>query len=120
MGLPRRGGGRRLATCRGRPGGGPHPKGRNVSGGAGPEGPACGTPGRAQKGAPLTRTSEGRPRNNAAARTRAATTSRSARSEEHTSELQSLMRISYAALCLKKKKTTPKTYKPQSLTPIAS
>src|SRR3546814_1184975 len=27
------------------------------------------------------------------------------RSEEHTSELQSLMRISYAALCLKKKKT---------------
>src|SRR3546814_9085704 len=26
------------------------------------------------------------------------------RSEEHTSELQSLMRISYAALCLKKKK----------------
>src|SRR3546814_1421208 len=28
------------------------------------------------------------------------------RSEEHTSELQSLMRISYAVLCLKKKKTT--------------
>src|SRR3546814_1769896 len=28
-----------------------------------------------------------------------------ARSEEHTSELQSLMRISYAVLCLKKKKT---------------
>src|SRR3546814_1651142 len=27
------------------------------------------------------------------------------RSEEHTSELQSLMRISYAASCLKKKKT---------------
>src|SRR3546814_6085907 len=27
------------------------------------------------------------------------------RSEEHTSELQSLMRISYAVLCLKKKKT---------------
>src|SRR3546814_6768543 len=27
-----------------------------------------------------------------------------ARSEEHTSELQSLMRISYAVLCLKKKK----------------
>src|SRR3546814_7062567 len=26
------------------------------------------------------------------------------RSEEHTSELQSLMRLSYAALCLKKKK----------------
>src|SRR3546814_2186242 len=33
------------------------------------------------------------------------------RSEEHTSELQSLMRISYAVFCLKKKKTThvPKT-----------
>src|SRR3546814_8118409 len=29
------------------------------------------------------------------------------RSEEHTSELQSLMRISYAVSCLKKKKTTP-------------
>src|SRR3546814_3221320 len=29
-----------------------------------------------------------------------------ARSEEHTSELQSLMRISYAVYCLKKKKTT--------------
>src|SRR3546814_1816083 len=31
---------------------------------------------------------------------------RSRRSEEHTSELQSLMRISYAVFCLKKKKTT--------------
>src|SRR3546814_2198105 len=30
------------------------------------------------------------------------------RSEEHTSELQSLMRISYAVFCLKKKKITPK------------
>src|SRR3546814_4168619 len=29
------------------------------------------------------------------------------RSEEHTSELQSLMRISYAVFCLKKKKMTP-------------
>src|SRR3546814_4309251 len=29
-----------------------------------------------------------------------------ARSEEHTSELQSLMRISYAVVCLKKKNTT--------------
>src|SRR3546814_10163263 len=28
------------------------------------------------------------------------------RSEEHTSELQSLMRISYAVFCLQKKKTT--------------
>src|SRR3546814_5899972 len=31
------------------------------------------------------------------------------RSEEHTSELQSLMRISYAVFCLKKKRTTIKT-----------
>src|SRR3546814_5863056 len=31
-----------------------------------------------------------------------------ARSEEHTSELQSLMRISYAVFCLKKKNTTQK------------
>src|SRR3546814_7840793 len=31
------------------------------------------------------------------------------RSEEHTSELQSLMRISYAVFCLKKKKTTDHT-----------
>src|SRR3546814_6685917 len=30
------------------------------------------------------------------------------RSEEHTSELQSLMRISYAVFCVKKKKTTDK------------
>src|SRR3546814_1776847 len=29
------------------------------------------------------------------------------RSEEHTSELQSLMRISYAVFCLQKKKHTP-------------
>src|SRR3546814_4646459 len=32
-----------------------------------------------------------------------------ARSEEHTSELQSLMRISYAVFCLKKKNTSNKT-----------
>src|SRR3546814_6353514 len=31
------------------------------------------------------------------------------RSEEHTSELQSLMRISYAVFCLKKKKNTDDT-----------
>src|SRR3546814_9791161 len=31
---------------------------------------------------------------------------RAVRSEEHTSELQSLMRISYADFCLKKKKTS--------------
>src|SRR3546814_8730386 len=32
------------------------------------------------------------------------------RSEEHTSELQSLMRISYAAFCLKKKNNTTTTH----------
>src|SRR3546814_7687404 len=32
------------------------------------------------------------------------------RSEEHTSELQSLMRISYAVFCLKKKKEPTYTY----------
>src|SRR3546814_1669129 len=32
------------------------------------------------------------------------------RSEEHTSELQSLMRISYAVFCLKKKKKKHKSY----------
>src|SRR3546814_8632538 len=35
---------------------------------------------------------------------------RTARSEEHTSELQSLMRISYAVFCLKKKKHIIYTY----------
>src|SRR3546814_8705552 len=35
------------------------------------------------------------------------------RSEEHTSELQSLMRISYAVFCLKKKKQIPITNKQQ-------
>src|SRR3546814_4080042 len=39
---------------------------------------------------------------------------RSHRSEEHTSELQSLMRISYAVFCLKKK--TIKTYQTKSTT----
>src|SRR3546814_9421378 len=33
------------------------------------------------------------------------------RSEEHTSELQSLMRISYAVFCLKKNKTRTHIYK---------
>src|SRR3546814_982357 len=35
---------------------------------------------------------------------------RSSRSEEHTSELQSLMRISYAVFCLKKKNNRTPTY----------
>src|SRR3546814_5355087 len=36
---------------------------------------------------------------------------RTDRSEEHTSELQSLMRISYAVFCLKKTKDTYQSYK---------
>src|SRR3546814_8873315 len=39
-------------------------------------------------------------------RTRAGLRPLPGRSEEHTSELQSLMRISYAVFCLKKKKKT--------------
>src|SRR3546814_5183829 len=42
------------------------------------------------------------------------------RSEEHTSELQSLMRISYAVFCLKKKKHNKQnqtTYKKQHTSP---
>src|SRR3546814_4827972 len=39
---------------------------------------------------------------------------RSGRSEEHTSELQSLMRISYAVFCLKKKKRQSRTYNQQT------
>src|SRR3546814_10583091 len=35
---------------------------------------------------------------------------KSLRSEEHTSELQSLMRISYAVFCLKKKKIIKETH----------
>src|SRR3546814_4133798 len=38
------------------------------------------------------------------------------RSEEHTSELQSLMRISYAVFCLKKKKITHYKDKPPTHT----
>src|SRR3546814_8066823 len=38
------------------------------------------------------------------------------RSEEHTSELQSLMRISYAVFCLKKKNTTNLIYKNNTTT----
>src|SRR3546814_7958679 len=37
------------------------------------------------------------------------------RSEEHTSELQSLMRISYAVFCLKKKKTQANPHKQNRL-----
>src|SRR3546814_1790641 len=42
------------------------------------------------------------------------------RSEEHTSELQSLMRISYAVFCLKKKKNTHNYTQPQNHVPHPS
>src|SRR3546814_6425648 len=42
------------------------------------------------------------------------------RSEEHTSELQSLMRISYAGFCLKKKKTYSKTTTHKTKEPIST
>src|SRR3546814_5110184 len=42
------------------------------------------------------------------------------RSEEHTSELQSLMRISYAVFCLKKKKTSDRPFTSHYLLSIHS
>src|SRR3546814_9137844 len=45
----------------------------------------------------------------AGVRQRARAAFRQGRSEEHTSELQSLMRISYAVFCLKKKKENKKS-----------
>src|SRR3546814_7138129 len=48
------------------------------------------------------------------------TPSNSDRSEEHTSELQSLMRISYAVFCLKKKTTTnPNLEEPHPTTTLS-
>src|SRR3546814_7959399 len=41
---------------------------------------------------------------------------RASRSEEHTSELQSLMRTSYAVFCLKKKNTTQQKHKTLQIT----
>src|SRR3546814_6517245 len=57
---------------------------------------------------PVTRRVRGEPRAGIASRVDApqSRTRRAGRSEEHTSELQSLMRISYAVFCLKKKKNT--------------
>src|SRR3546814_4599899 len=42
------------------------------------------------------------------------------RSEEHTSELQSLMRISYAVFCLKKKTTTQQIHNPTPIDTLQS
>src|SRR3546814_1392962 len=57
-----------------------------------------------QRIVPLTRRLFGVPINPHLLRDCAATSLAMVRSEEHTSELQSLMRISYAVFCLKKKK----------------
>src|SRR3546814_2271191 len=51
----------------------------------------------------------------AAFRAAALVLDRRGRSEEHTSELQSLMRISYAVFCLKKKKHTNRKANPAPL-----
>src|SRR3546814_2526996 len=68
-------------------------------------------PGRASK-AILARAGPGEPRDGAPTGTAApdprgarGSNGAAGRSEEHTSELQSLMRLSYAVFCLKKKKT---------------
>src|SRR3546814_18110970 len=55
------------------------------------------------------RARERRSDNGRAPRRRCARSPGAARSEEHTSELQSLMRISYAVFCLKQKKQIKKT-----------
>src|SRR3546814_2312892 len=57
------------------------------------------------------------PTSNPAIRSRCGGAAR--RSEEHTSELQSLMRISYAVFCLKKKKNQKYRY-PQLTTKLTS
>src|SRR3546814_10499452 len=53
------------------------------------------------------------PRSRRSARRRTTSFSSLKRSEEHTSELQSLMRISYAVFCLKKKKNKLQNTKTQ-------
>src|SRR3546814_6091701 len=65
------------------------------------------------RGAPCRRTRRGAVRSGHPARRKAGAaegTGRRRRSEEHTSELQSLMRISYAVFCLKKKNTKQRTH----------
>src|SRR3546814_10144900 len=57
-----------------------------------------------------------RPRLSALASTAALATAPSVRSEEHTSELQSLMRIPYAFLCLKKNKQNTTVRQPTPTT----
>src|SRR3546814_7424083 len=62
------------------------------------------TAGERQLGAQLQRRFEDRDLTSAQAQVGAPPVEQNGRSEEHTSELQSLMRISYAVFCLKTKK----------------
>src|SRR3546814_6544360 len=64
-----------------------------------------------QAGAFRPQRAEGEAQGNRSPRRRHSGAGRAARSEEHTSELQSLMRTSYAVFCLKKKTNT----KPNSI-----
>src|SRR3546814_1083297 len=87
-----------------------HPKGpqlmesnQNAEGyGKGKQGKKHGVPGKRRVQALSRQSSEAMRRLLAS---RASTSSSESRSEEHTSELQSLMRISYAVFCLTKKRT---------------
>src|SRR3546814_10184617 len=57
-----------------------------------------------------------RARTESSSPTSSGVTARRRRSDEHTSELQSLMRISYAVFCLKKKKNHIHTHKQPLIT----
>src|SRR3546814_1056987 len=65
--------------------------------------------------APIGYTSSSAPRT---AKSPGSNTCGTLRSEEHTSELQSLMRISYAVFCLKKKKITTTYIYPTKTRPL--
>src|SRR3546814_3639988 len=114
-----------LASCSGSPGGGASRAVTTISSGAGAKSEGATSDGATFEGT----TSEGGPpfdissasgetegtsmiigtRRAASDRPRLAVqTMRNVRSEEHTSELQSLMRISYAVFCLKTKKNNTK------------
>src|SRR3546814_4111091 len=92
--------------------------GARSSFGAAPEGPAASTAAApAESGAGPASSSSGPPSWAKAMKHRQAMTQGATmaahtlkRSEEHTTELQSLMRISYAVFCLKKKKKNQKSH----------
>src|SRR3546814_6496035 len=95
--------GARRAGVRGRRGLSRHPAGAGAPTDVVGSGTACSTGGR-QRGRKGLGRGPLRPCRGPAA----AFSERSKRSEEHTSELKSLMRISYAVFCLKKKKIEKK------------